>query len=262
MLAFFCEKLKQLRKAHDLTQDQVAEIFHVSSQSVSRWETGANFPDIELLPHIASFFKVTVDELLGTEIIIGEQKANEYMRDIRYLLNSGKLHEGIETARRAVKEIPANYAFRESNRRFGMKQCQVRSKKAIVDAPTALGVTVGQVLSAIEGNVSGPIHTLELGDGRYVTKKVFSGIPRRRMFAYHSSEGISTILFAINENAQPVPLQATQLNYNDVLSLLPDDVTRFATIGSSTFDGRLIYFISVEHDADFDFASLEVSLDE
>ena len=132
----------------------------------------------------------------------------------------------------------------------------------IADAPTVLGVTVEQVLSAIEGNVSGPIHTLELGDGRYVTKKVFSGIPRRRMFAYHSSEGISTILFAINENAQPVPLQATQLNYNDVLSLLPDDVTRFATIGSSTFDGRLIYFISVEHDADFDFASLEVSLDE
>ncbi|MCL1883334.1 MAG: helix-turn-helix transcriptional regulator [Defluviitaleaceae bacterium] len=111
MLAFFCEKFKQLRKTHDLTQDQVAEVFNVSPQSVSRWETGANFPDIELLPHIANFFKVTVDELLGAEIIISEQKAKEYMRDIRYLLNSGKLHEGIETARRAVKEIPGNYAL-------------------------------------------------------------------------------------------------------------------------------------------------------
>ncbi|MCL1846273.1 MAG: helix-turn-helix domain-containing protein [Defluviitaleaceae bacterium] len=109
MLAYFCEKFKNLRKARDLTQDQVAEIFHVSPQSVSRWETGVNFPDIELLPHIACFFSVTVDELLGTERIVGEQKAKEYLRDIRYLLNSGKLHEGIEAARKAVREIPTNY---------------------------------------------------------------------------------------------------------------------------------------------------------
>ena len=109
MLAYFSEKFKQLRKAQDLTQDQVADIFHVSPQSVSRWETGINFPDIELLPHIANFFNVTVDELLGVERIVGEQKAKAYLRDIRYLLNSGKLNESIEVARKAVREIPTNY---------------------------------------------------------------------------------------------------------------------------------------------------------
>jgi len=61
----------------------------VSPQSVSRWETGANYPDIELLPHIALFFKVTVDELLGTVIIAGEEKAKKYTTDISNLLNSG-----------------------------------------------------------------------------------------------------------------------------------------------------------------------------
>ena len=91
MPLYFSEKFKNLRKSKDLTQDQIAEIFHVSPQAVSRWETGANYPDIELLPHIAIYFKVTLDELLGTEAIRNEEKSAEYVRDIRNLLNSGKV---------------------------------------------------------------------------------------------------------------------------------------------------------------------------
>ncbi|MCL2518256.1 MAG: helix-turn-helix domain-containing protein [Oscillospiraceae bacterium] len=109
MSVYFSEKFKQLRKDKDLTQEQIADIFHVSPQSVSRWETGANYPDVEILPHLAIFFKVTVDELLGTEAILGEEKAKEYIRDIRNLLNSGKVNESIELARKAVKEYPLNY---------------------------------------------------------------------------------------------------------------------------------------------------------
>jgi transcriptional regulator with XRE-family HTH domain len=108
MSIYFSEKFKQLRKNSDLTQEQTAEIFHVSPQSVSRWETGVNYPDIELLPHIAGFFKVTVDELLGTEAIKSEEKIAKYTKDIRNLLNSGKLDDAIATARKAVKEYPLN----------------------------------------------------------------------------------------------------------------------------------------------------------
>ncbi|MCL2285424.1 MAG: helix-turn-helix domain-containing protein [Firmicutes bacterium] len=108
MSTYFSEKFKKLRKAQDLTQDQVADIFHVSPQSVSRWETGANYPDIGILPHIAAFFKVTVDELLGTEEILSEKKVGEYVKDIRNLLNSGKVYDAINLARKAVKEYPSN----------------------------------------------------------------------------------------------------------------------------------------------------------
>lgn len=111
MSEYFSEKFKQLRKANDLTQEQIADIFHVSPQSVSRWETGANYPDVEMLPHIAILFKVTVDELLGTEAILGEEKAKEYIRDIRNLLNSGKIYDAIELARKACKEYPLNSSF-------------------------------------------------------------------------------------------------------------------------------------------------------
>lgn len=108
MSTYFSEKFKQLRKNSDLTQEQIAETFHVSPKSVSRWETGANYPDTEMLPHIAIFFKVTVDELLGTELIIGEEKAEQHIIDIRNLLNAGKLYDAIETARHATKEYPSN----------------------------------------------------------------------------------------------------------------------------------------------------------
>lgn len=109
MSIYFNEKFKSLRKKFDLTQDQLAEIFHVSPQSVSRWETGANYPDIEILPHIAGFFKVTVDELLGTEFILSENRVTEYKGDIRRFLNVGKVSDAIDTARKAVKEHPVNY---------------------------------------------------------------------------------------------------------------------------------------------------------
>jgi DNA-binding XRE family transcriptional regulator len=109
MSIYFNEKFKSLRKKYDLTQDQIADIFHVSPQSVSRWETGANYPDIEILPHIAGFFKVTVDELLGTELILSDKITSEYKRDIRNFLNAGKVCDAIDTARKAVKEFPVNY---------------------------------------------------------------------------------------------------------------------------------------------------------
>ena len=52
------------RRAKGLTQEQLAEEFGVSPQAVSKWENGASCPDISILPQIASFFEITVDELL------------------------------------------------------------------------------------------------------------------------------------------------------------------------------------------------------
>lgn len=57
------DKIKSLRKAKKLTQEQLAEYLHVSSQAVSKWETGASTPDVDTLPKLAVFFGVTMDEL-------------------------------------------------------------------------------------------------------------------------------------------------------------------------------------------------------
>ena len=109
MINYFSEKFKVLRKTKDLTQEQIADIFHISPQSVSRWETGANYPDIEILPHIAGFFNVTVDELLGTEKILDESKVAEFIKKIREFLSLGKVSESVMAARKATKAYPVNY---------------------------------------------------------------------------------------------------------------------------------------------------------
>ena len=58
------DKIKELRKSRKLTQEQLAEYFGISSQAVSKWETGMSSPDIDMLPKIASFFNITIDELM------------------------------------------------------------------------------------------------------------------------------------------------------------------------------------------------------
>ena len=57
------EKIKRLRKNKNVTQTQLAEALSVSPQSVSKWETHLSAPDISLLPVIARYFGITMDEL-------------------------------------------------------------------------------------------------------------------------------------------------------------------------------------------------------
>lgn len=61
----FGENLYRLRKESKLTQEQFAGKIGVSFQSVSKWENNQGYPDIELLPKIASYFHVTLDALMG-----------------------------------------------------------------------------------------------------------------------------------------------------------------------------------------------------
>jgi len=59
--------LKSLRKEKGLTQEQLAERFYVSSRTVSRWETGSNMPDIDMLMELADFYSVDIREIIDGE---------------------------------------------------------------------------------------------------------------------------------------------------------------------------------------------------
>lgn len=61
----FGERLNQMRKNSNLTQDEVASHLGISPQAVSKWENDLSCPDIMLLPEIAKLYGVTVDELLS-----------------------------------------------------------------------------------------------------------------------------------------------------------------------------------------------------
>jgi len=53
-----------LRKSSKLTQEEFADLFQVSHQAVSKWETGNAVPDLDILDQFASHFKITIDQLL------------------------------------------------------------------------------------------------------------------------------------------------------------------------------------------------------
>lgn len=65
----FSEKLLTLRKAKDLTQEQLAEKLDVSRQSVSKWESGQATPDLDKIVEISAIFDVTTDYLLKSSEI-------------------------------------------------------------------------------------------------------------------------------------------------------------------------------------------------
>lgn len=61
----FTERLKKLRKESGLSQKTLAEILHVSQQTVGKWEAGGATPNPEMLAEIATQFGVSVDYLIG-----------------------------------------------------------------------------------------------------------------------------------------------------------------------------------------------------
>ena len=84
----FNEKLHELRKNKDLTQEELAEILYVSRTAISKWESGRGYPNIESLKEISKFFDVSIDDLLSGEklLSIAEKENESTIRNICDLL--------------------------------------------------------------------------------------------------------------------------------------------------------------------------------
>ena len=59
------QKIRELRRRDGRTQEALAEALGVTSQAVSRWEANGGYPDMEIIPSIANYFGVSIDELFG-----------------------------------------------------------------------------------------------------------------------------------------------------------------------------------------------------
>ncbi len=104
----FNDKIKKLRKENDMTQEQVAGYMGVSSQAVSRWETGITCPDIFVLPSLAKLFGVTVDELLGVDEQEKQKEITNILAVTEEKINRGIVEESIVELREALSKYPNN----------------------------------------------------------------------------------------------------------------------------------------------------------
>ena len=106
------QKIRELRRRDGRTQEALAEAIGVTSQAVSRWEANGGYPDMEIIPSIANYFGISIDELFGYD--------NERSKKIDMLAekihsmnlqNNGvdiNINECITLARNALIEFPGN----------------------------------------------------------------------------------------------------------------------------------------------------------
>lgn len=77
------DNIRKYRKQKDMTQEQLADRLGVTYQSVSRWENGTTYPDIELLPSITEMLCITMDELMGIPDANKEKQAEKVFDELR-----------------------------------------------------------------------------------------------------------------------------------------------------------------------------------
>lgn len=107
------EKLKALRKEKNVSQEKLAQYLNVSFQAVSKWENAQTCPDVFLLPDIARFFGITVDELLQVEQINEEQLYAQYEKKACDLYRNDHMRDIIPIWLEAYQKMPNNVQVKE-----------------------------------------------------------------------------------------------------------------------------------------------------
>lgn len=115
------ENLKRLRQEKGVTQENLADYLGVSFQSISNWERSESYPDITLLPMIALYFGVTVDELLGMNKAKAQKKIQEYL-EFYETMRYKDTHLTYEKFCDAVNELPSD--FRIAVRYMELLMCE------------------------------------------------------------------------------------------------------------------------------------------
>lgn len=101
------EKIKVLRKAKNISQESLAKVLGVTFQAVSKWETNITAPDVSLIPSIASFFGVSIDELFDYNVWKNEQMVDDICRRA-YARRYDDPVGAEEILREGLKQFPAN----------------------------------------------------------------------------------------------------------------------------------------------------------
>ena len=146
------KRIAMLRKAQKRTQSELAEYLCVQPQTVSRWEAEGGTPDVSLLPKIALFFGVTLDELFGMtdmeqinqlvykySVLRDEKTFEEVMRSIDM---------GVASFGEEIKSNPMDTTAKEKREQLLAWKVHVyiqKSRKAKEEAEQILDELMGEV---------------------------------------------------------------------------------------------------------------------
>ncbi len=99
--------IKKYRKENDMTQEALAEHLGVSPQAVSRWENGTAYPDMEMIPALASLFCITTDVLFDMQQTQKEIAASKVLTELAELTREKPLN--ISRINELIREVRLHY---------------------------------------------------------------------------------------------------------------------------------------------------------
>ena len=106
------EKIKELRKRDGRKQEDLANALGVTPQAISRWEANGGYPDMGMIPSLANYFHITIDELFGYNND-RDRKIQEYNDKAQVMLNNAQdMTECIALLRKGLEEFPAEVDFK------------------------------------------------------------------------------------------------------------------------------------------------------
>lgn len=152
-------RIAENRKRKGLTQDELAEYMGVSSQAVSKWENDMSCPDITLLPKLADYFNISVDELLrGVTSAQAQVIAKEERKELGKMLFKVR----IKSADGDVVNVTLPMSLLKVGLEIGLKMPQVSGNTALKD------LDFEAILKAAENGVIGKIVEIDSADGDHV----------------------------------------------------------------------------------------------
>ncbi len=101
------KKIRELRKSRNISQEMLAQFLGVSFQAVSKWENDTAFPDVTLIPVIASFFDVSTDELFDYNRLEAERRVNNICWEA-YQFRASDPAKSEAILREGLKQFPGN----------------------------------------------------------------------------------------------------------------------------------------------------------
>lgn len=100
------EKIKELRKSQDVTQEKLADYLNISYQAVSKWENGLALPDLSLIPALSNFFGVTSDYLLDISLDKKSEIIENVLNEARSYTHTGEIAKSINIIEEALQTYP------------------------------------------------------------------------------------------------------------------------------------------------------------
>ncbi len=112
MSAFhFSENIARLRRKKEITQEELAGFIGVTKASVSKWENGQSMPDILLLPQLAAFFDVSIDDLIGYEPQLSKEQIQKLYLEFTSDFSMLPFDKALEKVRAVLRRYYSCYPF-------------------------------------------------------------------------------------------------------------------------------------------------------